>query len=778
MNSRSPYAGFQGQVGKTFASSKPWWPNRPEKSSNTNVILIVADDMGYSDLGCYGSEIATPNIDQLASRGLRYTNFHSNTICSPSRAALMTGVNAHMTGVGAVQTEADPGFPGYTGELSEDVTTLAELFRANGYSTCMVGKWHLAKESDHGESASRRSWPIGRGFEKYYGILGGMDSYHQPSALWSDNQRIYTEDYPDGYYLTDDLTDQSIRMLKECKASDPTKPVFLYLAHPAVHAPLQAKQVDIARYRDLYSEGWDEVRRKRYERQVNMGILPPGTPLPPRNYERDHDVVAWDSLSSREQALFQRYMEVYAAMVDSIDQSVGRIMQCLDSMGESEDTLVVFTSDNGASREGQESGTTSYYHMLTSHPQGVFQQQFTGAVEDPVEYDYSRMSLIGGPRALSHYPRGWAMVSNTPFRMYKMNTHAGGHQVPFVISWPKGLQHREATRRQYTHLVDVFPTYMDLLNLKWPSIAASKERKPLAGQSFARSIEDSNAPAARQEQYYQTFGHRGFYREGWEAVTLHIPGHDFNRNEWELYKVDEDLTEITNLAHKYPSKVRELADAWEEAAWTNQVFPIDEGSGIFQLQRPEWESLRAQGPTKLLPGTPTLDRFRSQLLVRSRCFSAVARICFAHGDQGALFAHGDQGGGYIVYIEDEHLFYVHNAFGKISVLDGGIMAPGEHEVCASITAPGGWVWNVELLVDGRQVAAIDGLPMHSAMTPFQGIDVGVDSKSPVYWDLRERHGTFKYEGTLEYVLYCPGDLAPDARQQHIEMLRERAARYD
>ncbi len=387
------------------------------------MVVILADDLGYADLGCYGSEIETPNLDRLAGAGLAYSNFHVTPMCSPTRASLLTGVQHHLAGFGTV-AHSDAGFPGYAMELPATTATLPEILGAHGYATFMVGKWHLAKDSDISAAGPQHSWPCQRGFDRFYGFLDAFTNLHQPHRLTEDNHQVLVDRYPDDFYLTDDLTDHAVAMIRESKASNPDKPFFLYFAHGAVHAPLHAKAADIARYRGRYDVGWDELRRRRHARQLELGVIPPGTPLAPRNTETDHDVTPWDELSDAERELFARHMEVYAAMVDGVDQSVGHLLDALEELGERDNTIVIFLSDNGGSREGEVTGTSSYYvHLL----QG-----------DDVEADRARIELLGGPQTTPHYPRGWAMASNTPWRLYKINTHAGGHTVPFLMSWPGG----------------------------------------------------------------------------------------------------------------------------------------------------------------------------------------------------------------------------------------------------------------------------------------------------------------------------------------------------
>lgn len=747
------YAGFAGTVGRTVAGSEPYWPDRPSAAGKLNVVIVLADDLGFADLGCYGSEIATPNLDALAARGLRYTNFHVTPMCSPTRAALLTGLNPHAVGVGHV-AHSDPGFPGYAMELAGNVATSAEILRDAGYATLMVGKWHLAKDSDCSDAGPRHSWPCQRGFERFYGFLDGFTNLHQPHRLLRDNSAVEVEEYPPGYYLTDDLTTQAIEMVRSVKAADPSKPFFLYLAHGAVHAPLHAKADDIARYADRYREGWDRLREERFARQLELGVVPAGTQMAPRNSERGNDVLPWDSLTPEVQELFARYMAVYAGMVDNVDQQFGRLMAALDELGELDNTIVLFTSDNGASREGEAEGTTAYYQHLLGNTD--------------LSADLARLAEIGGPTTTPHYPRGWAMASGTPFRLYKINTHAGGHSVPMVLSAP-GVAGGEI-RRQFAHVTDVLPTLLDLLALEAPTERDGQPLKPIAGASFAPSIAAADAASTHPEQHYEMVGHRGFYRDGWEVVTLHQPLTPFTDAEWQLYDLGTDPTELVDLADRFPEKVAELAAAWEEAARANQVYPLDEGSGVKFLVRPSRSDVFAE-PVTIAPGTPTLERWRSQQLIANRGFTVTVDV--AQWGEGTLVAHGDQGGGYSLYVEAGELRLAHNdGRGRLTVVGGAVSSASVVE--AVFTAPGGGVWAAELRADGRAVASADGLTLLFPMAPFQGIDVGLDSKSPVVWG----RGSFPFTGVIRSVRYAPGALAPDSPVALLDVLREMGRKFE
>lgn len=768
--STGPYHGFRGRIGRTMAGSEPDWPDRPSAAGLPNVVIVMLDDVGFSDLGCYGGEIRTPNLDRLAAEGVQLTNFHVTPMCSPTRAALLTGVNPHRAGVGHVAQD-DPGFPGYRGELAEDVTTIAEVLRDHGYATLMVGKWHLCRDADVSAHGPMHSWPCQRGFQRFYGILDAFTNLHQPHHLVADNHVVDVDRYPDGYYLTDDLTDQALRMVKERKASHPHQPFLLYLAHPAAHAPLHAMPEDIERYADTYSVGWDEVRRRRFERQLELGLLPPGTELPPRNTEPGDEVQPWDELSPDEQRVNARYMAVYAAMIDRVDQTFGRLRATLTEMGEWDNTILVFCSDNGASREGEATGTTNYYNHLATT---------VGAEAEDVSLDMARFDEIGGPTTMPHYPRGWAMASNTPFRLYKRNTHAGGHTVPCIwhAGSATGVTAPSGRRDQYAHCIDVLPTLLDLLGLPTPSERHGRPVKSLDGVSLAAVLAEASHGEVRNEQVYELAGNRGLYRDGWEAVTNHRKPSGFDDAEWELYHVAVDRSQTHNLAASEPERVADLSRRFDELAHLNQIYPMDEGSGWRWIVRRPDDTVFEE-PVTIWPGTPPLEHWRSIRLIWQRTTTITVPILHEAGDRGVLVSHGDQGGGYVVYVDGDRAHLVLNdGYGRMTRLDGGPVPPGEHTVVVRIEAPGGWRWNLSIGVDGGEAARVDDLRMLFPMAPFEGISVGTERRSPVDWDLFQREGPFPYNGTLHHVRYEPGDPAPDAPSTFVELAKQLGSRYE
>ncbi len=764
-----PYDGFDGEIGRIFSTSTPAWPTRPEAPDGApNVVVVLIDDLGFADVGCFGSEIPTPNIDRLAADGVRFTNFHVNPMCSPTRASLLTGLNAHMAGVGHV-AHADPGYPGYAMELRPDAVTIAEAFRDSGWATFAVGKWHLCKDVDLSDAGSKHSWPLQVGFDRYYGILDGFTNLHQPHRLYVDNHVLEVDDYPDGYYLSDDLTDQAIDMVTRLRSSHPHKPFFMYLSHCAVHAPLHAKPSDMARHRGLYDEGWDVIRQRRFDRQRAMGLHDDGVELPAPNMEHGHEVDSWGDLGGDERAMASRLQEAYAAMVDNLDQNVGRLRTELEAMGEWDNTIVVFLSDNGASREGQRKGTAAYFRTLL------------GAARNRAEEfnadDFARLDLVGGPQTMPHYPTGWAMASNTPFRMYKVNTQQGGHQVPFIASWPAGGLDTGAIRTQYQHVTDVMATLADLAGVDVPHHRQGRLGPARVGTSFAPAMFDSAVGTTHPEQYYECWGHRGYYRDGWSATTIHHSRDAFSDEPWALHDLTVDPTETRDRSADEPERLQSLIDAWEEAAWENQVFPLDERSMLKEILRPPSERVLREG-VALRPGTPTLERYRSLKLIQFRSFSVRASLRYAHGDEGVLFAHGDQGGGYSMRIESGTLWLDYNNYGMTTEVDCGAVSTGDREI----------VFELEALADGRAdlSASIDGvLAGHEsdvaqlmAMAPFQGIDVGIDRRSPVNWSRYERRGPFAYSGELREVRWEPGEPSPEDPEGFVEVLREMFRRYD
>ena len=547
-------AGFGGTIGRTLRDSTPWWPPRREPPRNApDIVVILLDDLGFSDFGCFGAEIRTKAIDSLAANGLRFSQYTTVPMCTPARAALLTGRNPHAVGCGWL-TFNDPGYPGYrAGEIAREAPTLAELLRANGYSTYAVGKWHNTAEHNVSPSADRSSWPLQRGFDRFYGFLGGETHYFAPAQLVEDNAFLDHDVYRDGYYCTDDWTDKAIGWMKAHAAAAPTKPLFLYVAHNAPHAPLHAKSDDLQRYRGAYDAGWDVIREARAHRQRELRLFERDPALAPHS----PGVPAWEETDPARRALLARYMELYAAVVDNMDQNIGRLVDCLRTLGRLDNTLVILTSDNGANGIGGVDGAANNLSKRLVN------------AEDPAwvmrMFDEGRLGAVDSWPA---YPLGWTDVSSTPFRLYKTTTMEGGIRVPLVVHWPSRIRDAGSVRRQWVHVTDVVPTILDLLDTDSPA-------PTLDGTSFLEAIDRADAPAHRNAQHYELAGNRGYLRDGWKIVSLQPPGKPIALDNWMLFDLRNDPTEIHDLAQANPRKRDELVAAFDAEAEANFVYPLD-----------------------------------------------------------------------------------------------------------------------------------------------------------------------------------------------------------
>ncbi|MBN9178673.1 MAG: arylsulfatase [Microbacterium sp.] len=739
------YDGFGGVVATRTSQSTPWWPApRRARAGAPNVIVVLVDDMGFSDVSPFGGEIDTPAVHALADEGYRFANFHATPLCSPSRAALLTGANPHRAGFGMV-AHADPGYPGYRMLLPRELPTLAESFRENGYATFMVGKWHLTLESLMHDGADRSSWPVQRGFDRYFGSMDGFTTLYHPHRLVRDNS-VVAEDPGGEDYLTDRLTDEAIAMIDGLRANEASRPFFLYFAHHAVHGPVQAKPEDIAKYRGAYDAGWDRVRAERLERQIAAGLMPAGTVLPAA--ADSDDIPRWDELDDEARALFARHMEVYAAAVDGVDQSLGRLVAHLKEIDEYDNTIIVFTSDNGGTAEGGPTGTRSYF------------SQFVHAADLPRDWvrDVERpLDEMGGPRVHGHYPAGWARVSNTPFRQFKGSLYEGGIHTPLVVSWPAGLPRAvgdDGVRTGFAYITDLAPTLLELAGATRAAEAAGVRAEDADGESFAAALRDSGAPG-RADQYLALVGQRAYFGRGFKAVAPALGQTDDDLRDWRLYDLAADPAESMDVAAEHPDIVADLAERWRVAAWRNTVFPLGDDFSLFGV-RPATD-LEYSQPVTIRPGTPTLERWRSARLVSLRSFVVEVDL---DGDlgEGMLFSHGDQGGGYALYAEAGALVFAYNAYGRMT--RSAVETAAARRVVVRFAALAAFEREVVVEVDEDERMRLDRLPMLIGMAPFTGISVGADGGGPVDWELFERHGRFPYSGDLRSVRYVPGATAP------------------
>ena len=661
---------FRGTVNVDIRDSEPdWAPFEPPKAAagSPNVVYIVLDDVGFSAMSGYGGPIDTPNIDRVAAAGVRYTQWHTTALCSPTRSCLLTGRN-HTRNSMACITEAAIGFPNASGTIPPENGMLPEILGELGWNTYMVGKWHLCPDDEMNVASTRRNWPSGRGFERWYGFLGAETNQWYPELVY-DNHPVDQPSLPeDGYHFSVDITDKAIEFIKDAKVIAPEKPFFLYYAPGAAHAPHHAPKEWADKYEGRFDQGYEAIREETLARQKEMGIVPADTELPPMNPLGTPETRSgpdgqpfplmdltrpWASLSVDEQHLFSRMAEVYAGFLSHADHQIGRLLDYLDELGERENTLVVVVSDNGASGEGGPNGS-------------VNEMKFANGVPDEMADNLTMLDELGGPATYNHYPNGWAMAFNTPFKMWKRYEFNGGTCDPCIMSWPAGLPARGELREQYHHAVDITPTILDVLGVQPPERIKGHVQSRFDGVSMRYAFADADAPTTRRTQFYSMLGSRAIWHDGWKAITTHptLSGWShFNDDDWELYHTDVDRGELHNLAAEHPEKVRELVNLWFAEAGANQAFPLDDRSAfeIFVTPRPVLSPPRNR--YVYYPDTAEVPESQAVNL-RNRSFVIGALVDLpAPGTQGVLFAQGSRFGGHALYVQNNRLHYVNNFVG-------------------------------------------------------------------------------------------------------------------
>ncbi len=630
-------AGRPAEIAESFTDSRPAYVGEVSaRPGSPNVVVIVLDDVGFADLGVYGSEIRTPHLDALAAGGLRYTNFRTCAMCSPTRAALMTGLNHHSAGMGWL-ADLDSGYPGYRGDMTLEAATLAEVLRDAGWATMHVGKWHVNLAASNGANGPYHNWPTHRGFERAYWFQGHSTDYFRPAEL-IDGVAPVEPPQRDDYYVTEDLTDRAIAYVRTQKVLAPDKPFYLQIAYPTAHSPLQCRAQDRDAYKGAYDAGWDVVRGARLERQRASGVVPATTQLPPLSPGAD----PWDTLSALQRRVYARYMEVYAGAITSLDAQIGRFLASLDEIGARENTLVIVFSDNGGSAEGTPTGTPNVFAAAFGRPV-------------PVEEAAKLYDVMGEDPTFPHYPIGWTCASNTPFRMYKQYTHLGGVADPLIVAWPERIRARGESRPRFVHVIDLYPTILEAVGIARPEIYRGRKLKPLEGASVAATFGSADAPT-RTEQYFELGGQRGYLDGNWRLVTRHERGAPFARDVWELYDLATDPNELHDLAAAHPEKVEELAAKWDAAAERYGVFPLDDRNLIIKMSqdrlrrglRPKWEF------------RPPLERLSAHVAPTvgglSHEISAELVRPPGRGD-GVIVACGSQPAGYVLHITGGRLVY-------------------------------------------------------------------------------------------------------------------------
>jgi len=650
---------FQGVIGDDWRDSTPWWPPDPQPPNGApNVLLVVLDDVGFAQLGCYGSDIATPTIDGLARQGVRLTNFHTTALCSPTRCCLLTGRNHHRNGLGRVADLA-VGYPGYNGEIPKENGFLSEILRQQGYATYAVGKWHLTPDDQTNMAASRHSWPLARGFDRWYGFHGGETHQFVP-ALYHDNHSIQPpRSIAEGYHLSADLADQAIAHLADLRAVDVDRPFFLYLCTGACHTPHPAPAEWIERYRGHFDRGWDHWRAETFARQLEMDLFAPGTKMAPR----PPWVPAWEDLPDREKKVAARFMECFAAFLSYTDAQLARLLEFLVQTGDRDNTLVMLVSDNGASSEGGPNGSINDNRLQNFDPAG------------PGELS-RRIDELGGPSAHNNYPWGWTMAGNTPFKRWKREVHEGGVADPCIVSWPEHLGEGGGVRRQFAHAVDILPTVLELAGVEAPATIEYVPQTPIDGISFAGLLgpDGADGPGHRITQYFEMFGSRAIYHDGWKAVTFKPIGPVYNdginwnapfdEDRWELYHVAVDPAEIHDLAGQQPDRLAAMVDRWWVEARRNQVLPLD-NRVLHTILNPKPDQRTPRLRTVYYQGgSPVPETVAANMKNRSHTIEVDVTVPPGDLAEGVLLAQGSVLGGFSLHLMEGRLRYVHNLYGK------------------------------------------------------------------------------------------------------------------
>ncbi|MGN6198142.1 arylsulfatase [Humibacter sp.] len=736
---------FKGDIKLDVRDSKADWdaflPDKPPQGA-PNVLVVLYDDTGQAAWSTYGGRINMPTMERLAAGGLTYTQWHTTALCSPTRSTFLTGRNHHANGFATI-SESSTGFPGYNSHIPPQNATMANILRDAGWATFWVGKNHNVPIDEWTAGASKKNWPLGQGYDRFYGFIGGETNNWYPS-LAEDNRYIdqpYTPE--EGYHLSKDLADQALKMLRDVKQTEPDKPWYLWFCPGANHAPHHAPQEYIDKYKGVFDDGYEAYREWVLARMIEKGLLPEGTdltelnPMPEGTFSETDRVRPWDELNDDEKRMFSRMAEVYAGFSEYTDAQVGRIVDYLEETGQLDNTIIFYCADNGASGEGSPNGSVNENKFFNGYP-------------DDLAENLAMIDKLGSPDTYNHYPTGWATAFSTPFQMFKRYSQfSGGTCDPMVVHWPAGIKARGEIRNQYHHATDVPATILDLAGLEMPQAYRGVEQYPIDGISMRYSFDaQPDGPTRRHRQYYAMLGTRGIWEDGWKASAIHAPltGHGrFDEDRWELYHVDEDRSESKDLAAEHPDKVKHLVDVWLEEAKANFALPLDDRSARDQLtiERPQAEPARTR--YVYYPGTTAIPESVA-VNVRGRSYKIVADVDLGADAEGVLFAHGSRFGGHTLFVKDHKLHYVYNFLGipPEQHFESGELTPGPHALGVeferqSAGENGESIGVARLYVDDR---VVDEGPMRAQIGKFtlsgDGLCVGYDSADAV---------SRQYEGT-------------------------------
>ncbi len=695
-----------------------------------NVLIVLLDDMGFGQSSAFGGPVSMPAVEQLANEGLRYNQFHTAAICSPTRTALLTGRNHHMNNMGAI-AEVATAFPGNTGVRPNAIAPLAETLRLNGYGTAAFGKYHEAPPWEISPAGPFDRWPTRSGFDKFYGFLSGETNQWAP-LIYDGIVRVEPPRDPN-YHFMADMTDQAVTWMRSVKTLAPDKPFFMYFAPGAMHAPLHVPREWIEKYKGKFDAGWDKLREDTLARQIALGVVPPGTKLAPKpEFIKD-----WDSLSADEKRLFARQMEVFAGFGEFTDREIGRLVKAIADQGELENTLVLYiVGDNGASAEGGANGLFNEF-------------SYFNGIDEPLEVQLDRIDLLGGPMAYNHYAAGWAVAGDAPFTWMKQVAGSyGGTRNPLVVHWPKGISAKNEVRSQWHHVVDIAQTVLEAAGLPEPKSVNGTEQIPMQGVSMIYSFNDAHAPDRHVTQYFEVAGNRGIYNDGWLAGTVHkapweaTPRADLADDKWELYDTRADFSLVNDLAASNPAKLKEMQDLFTKVAIENHVLPIDDRTierfNAALAGRPDLMGGRTS--LTVYPGMSGLME-NAFINVKNRSFSITAEVEIpASGARGVVLAQGGRFGGWSLWLQDGRPRYSYNWLGI------------EHyEIAADKPMPtGAQVLRFDFAYDGGRpgaggVAKISvsgttlaegriGRTQPFAFSGDEGADIGEDRATPVSED--------------------------------------------
>ena len=743
-------AGFKGKIAKKYEDSKEDWPVRPKAAAGApNVLVILLDDVGFGQIGAYGGLTNTPNIDKLAAGGLTYTNFHTPALCSPARAAILAGRNHHSIGFGSHAASA-MGFPGYNGFVPPQAASGAKVLQQGGYTTYALGKWDHVPAREVSSSGPFLGWPSGDGFDHFYGFPNA-DHNNFVAVLYNDHTPTNASVGKPDYHLSTDMADRAIYWITAQKSISPDRPFMMQWAPGAMHAPHHAPKAYRDKYKGKFDMGWDAAREQILKNQIARGIMPAGTKLAPRA----NDIVAWDSLTPAQKKLYARQMEAFAGQLDHVDHEIGRMVAALERTGMLDNTLILLTSDNGASGEGGMEGSHNEVLFLN----GVARTSFK---ENQKLYD-----VWGSAETDNHYHAGWAMAGNTPFRYFKQTTHNGGTAVPMIAHWPQGIRAKGELRSQYHHIIDIAPTFLDAAQAPLPESVDGVKQMPFDGVSMRYSFNDAKAPTQHPVQYYEMFGHRAIYDNGWKAVTLHgermpwvLAGtYDFDKDVWALYNVNEDPGEANDLAAKHPEKLAELKKKWDAEALKYNVYPLYDDIAARVANIASMGGAPRKTYTYYPPGAEFINESLSPP-VKNRSHSITASMDTDGKTDGVIAAAGGYYGGYTLYVKNNILSYTYNAFDEnyYTVKASKPLAAGKHEVkfvyeavpaAAKDQQPTG---KGALFIDGQQVGqATIGRTIPGMFSVSESFDVGVDNGGSV--ERKAYTSPFKFSDTLNWVRF-------------------------